>query len=176
MTCWPELLLLTPQTSHQLYDHVPSGRLKSRNSFMRTATQLDSSPNYTILQMWNNQLTYARATINLGLETTEALSAGSDQQWLCWRSLNGLRTAIVRAKTTMRRWSYIDNTQSVNCDCGEPQTMPHLLCCWLLDEPSIASRKTSPHNRQREGKGVCPEVATHCVKDTTEQDLRTLFI
>ena len=36
------------QTSHQLYDHVPSaGRLKSRNSFMRTVTPLDSSPNYT---------------------------------------------------------------------------------------------------------------------------------
>ena len=29
---------------------------------------------------------------------------------------------------------YIDNTQSVNCDCGEPQTKTHLLCCRLLDD------------------------------------------
>ena len=63
------------------------------------------------------------------------MSAGSDQPWLCWRSLNRLRTGIGRAKITMRRWGYIDNTQSVNCDCGEPQTMAHLLCCRLLDEP-----------------------------------------
>ena len=32
----------TTQTSHQLYDHVPSaGRLTSRNSFMHTVTPLD---------------------------------------------------------------------------------------------------------------------------------------
>ena len=44
-----------------------------------------------------------------------SLLAGSDQPWLCWRSLNRLRTGIGRAKTTMRKWGYIDNTQSVNC-------------------------------------------------------------
>ena len=44
-------------------------------------------------------------------------------------------TIIGIAKTTMRIWGYIDNTQLVNCDCGEPQTMAHLLCCRLLDEP-----------------------------------------
>ena len=47
----------TTQTSHQLYDNVPSaGQLKSRNRFMRTVISLDSSPNYTRLHMWNNQL------------------------------------------------------------------------------------------------------------------------
>ena len=102
---------------------------------MRTVTPLDSSPNYTIQQMWNNQLTYARATIKLGLEAAEALSAASDQPWLCWRSLNRLRTGIGRAKTMMTRWGCIYNTHSVNCDCGEPQTLAHLLCCRLRDEP-----------------------------------------
>ena len=48
----------TTQTSHLLYDHVPSaGRLKSRNSFMRTVTPLDSSPNYTRLQILVEQRT-----------------------------------------------------------------------------------------------------------------------
>ena len=75
-----------------------------------------------------------------GFEAAESPTAGSDQPWLCWRSLNRLFPRIDRAKTTLRRWGYIDNTQSVNCDCGEPQTMAHLLCCRLLDEPL----KTSP--------------------------------
>ena len=134
----------TTQTRHQLYDHAPSaGRLESRNSFMRTVTPLDSSPNYTRLQMWNNQLTEARATVKLGLEAAEALPTVSGQPWLYWRSLNRLHTGIGRAKTTMRRWGYIDNTQSDNYDCGEPQTMAHLLCCRLLDEPCSGSGNTS---------------------------------
>ena len=74
---------------------------------MRTVTPLDSSPNYTRLQMWNNQLTGARATIKLGLEAAEALAAESVQLWLCcWLPMNRLRTGIGRAKTTMRRWGY----------------------------------------------------------------------
>ena len=101
---------------------------------MLTVTPLDSSPNYNRLQMWNNQLTNARATIQFGLEAAEALPAGSGQTWICWRSLNRLRTGIGLAKTTMRRWGYIDNTQSVNCDYGEPPTTAHLLCYRLLDE------------------------------------------
>ena len=64
----------TTQFCHQLYDHVPSaGRLKPRNCFMRTVTPLDSPPTYTRVQMWNNQLTDARATVKLGLEAAEAL-------------------------------------------------------------------------------------------------------
>ena len=62
------------------------------------------------------------------------LPTGSDQPWLCWYSLNRLPTGIGRAKTTMRRWGYIDNTQSVNSDCGEHQIMAHLLCGRLIDE------------------------------------------
>ncbi|KAI0239736.1 hypothetical protein LSAT2_009540 [Lamellibrachia satsuma] len=38
----------------------------------------------------------------------------------------------------MRRWGYIDDTQSLNCNCGELQTMAHLLCCRLLDEACTA--------------------------------------
>ena len=46
----------------------------------------------------------------------------------------GDRTWVGRAKTVMRRWGYLDDAQSVDCDCGEPQTMAHLLSCRLLDE------------------------------------------
>ena len=49
-----------------------------------------------------------------------------------------LRTGVGRAKTMMRRWGYLDDAQSVDCDCGEPQTMAHLLSCRLLDEARMA--------------------------------------
>ena len=49
----------TTQTSHQLYDHVASaGRLKSRNSFMRTVTPLDSSPDADVEQPTNRCVSY----------------------------------------------------------------------------------------------------------------------
>ena len=64
----------------------------------------------------------------------ESLPAGSGEEWFCWRVLNRLRTGVGRAKTVMRRWGYLDDAKSVDCDCGEPQTMAHLLSYRLLDE------------------------------------------
>ena len=34
--------------------------------------------------------------------------------------------------------AYLDDAQSVDCDCGEPQTMAHILSCRLLDEARTA--------------------------------------
>ena len=76
--------------------------------------------------------------IALGLEVAESLPAGSEEDWLCWRALNRLRTGVGRAKTVMRKWGYLDDAQSVDCNCGEPQTMAHLLSCRLLDEACTA--------------------------------------
>ena len=64
--------------------------------------------------------------------------AGSEEDWLCWQALNRLRTGVGRAKTVMRKWGYLDDAQSVDCDCGEPQAMAHLLSCRLLDEACTA--------------------------------------
>ena len=74
----------------------------------------------------------------MGLEVAESLPAGSGEDWLCWRALNRMRTGVGRAKTVMRRWGYLDDAQSVDCDCGEPQTMAQLLSCRLLDEACTA--------------------------------------
>ena len=38
----------------------------------------------------------------------------------------------------MSRWGYLDDAQSVDCDCGEPHTIAHLLSCRLLDEACTA--------------------------------------
>ena len=56
-----------------------------------------------------------------------------------------------RAKTVMRRWGYLDDDQSVDCDCGEPQTMAHLLSCRLLDEACTADDLATVTERAMEG-------------------------
>ena len=62
------------------------------------------------------------------LVTAESLPAGSDQPWFCLRSVKRLYTGVGLAKTTVRRRGYIDETQSMKCDCREDETMSHLLC------------------------------------------------
>ena len=42
-------------------------------------------------------------------------------------------TATGRCKSLMQRWGYEDG--EATCDCGEEQTMEHLLICPLLPEP-----------------------------------------
>ena len=146
-TYWPVSLLLTSggllpaawnaHDRRQLFHHQPAAsRLKSRKSFMRTVTPLDSSASR--LRLWKDSLTDVPASVKMGLEVAESLPAGSEEDWLCWRALNRLRTGVGRAKTVMRRCGYLDNAQSVDCDCGEPHTMAHLLSCRLLDEACTA--------------------------------------
>ena len=99
---------------------------------------LDSSASSSRLRLWKDSLTDLPASVKMGLEVAESLPAGSGEDWLCWRALNRLRTGVGRAKTVMRRWGYLDDAQSVDCDCGEPQTMAHTISCRLLDEACTA--------------------------------------
>ena len=129
--CRMERTRQTPDTN-LLFHHQPAAcRLKSRKSFMRTVTPLDSSASSSRLQLWKDSLTDVPPSVKMGLEEAESLPVGSGEDWLCWRALNRLRTGVGRAK---RRWGYLNDAQSVECDCGEPQTMVHLLSCRLLDE------------------------------------------
>ena len=132
---------------HQLFHHQPAASiLKSRKSFMRTVTPLDSSASSSRLGLWKDSLTYVPASVKMGLEVAESLQVGSGEDWLCWRALNRLRTGVGRAKTVMRRWGYLDDAQSVDCDCGEPQTMAHLL---LLDEACTADDLATVRERAK---------------------------
>ena len=72
----------------------------------------------------------------IGAEAAVYLPARSVQPLLWWRSMNRLCTGVYGAKTMMMRWGNIENTQSINCDCGEPQTMAYLF--WLLDKPCFS--------------------------------------
>ena len=42
-------------------------------------------------------------------------------------------------ENSARKWGYLDDTQSVDCDCGEPQAMAHLLSCRLLLDEACTS-------------------------------------
>ena len=100
----------TTDARHQLFHHQPAAsRLKSRKSFMRTVMPLDSSASSGRLRLWKDSLTLSDvpASVKMGLEVAESLPAGSGEDCLCWRALNRLR-----------RWGYLDDAQSVDCDCG----------------------------------------------------------
>ena len=154
-TYWPVSLLLTsgglshaawnahdkrqtPDTNCSMHHQPAASRLKSQKSCMRTFTPLDSSASSIRLRLWKDSLTDVPASVKMGLEVAESLPDGSGADWLCWRAPNRLRTWVGRAKTVMRRCSYLDDAQSVDCDCGEPHTMAHLLSCLLLDEACTA--------------------------------------
>ena len=126
---------------------------------MRTVTPLDSSASSSRLRLWKDNLTDVPACVNMGLEMAESLPAGSGEDWLCWRALNRLRTRVGRAKTVMRRWVYLHDAQSVDCDCGEPHTMALLLSCSLLDEACTAGDLATVTERQRlvpaSGRKLC---------------------
>ena len=142
----------TTDARHQLFNSRPAdSRLKSQKSFMRTFTPLDSSASSSRLRLWKDSLTDVPASVKMGLEVAWSLPAGSGEDWLCWRSLNRLRTGVGRAKTVMRRWGYLDDAQSVDCDCGEPHTI-------------------RPGRSDRAGKDIRPQVGENCVKDTTEEE------
>ena len=128
VACRMERTRQTTDARHRLFHHQPAAsRLKSRKSFMCTVTPLDSSASSSRMLLWKDSLTDVPASVKMGLEMTESLPSESGEDWLCWRALNRLRTGVGRAKTVMRRWGYLDDAQSVDCDCGEPKTMAHLL-------------------------------------------------
>ena len=150
VACRMERTRQTTDARHQLFHHQPAAsRLKSRKSCMRKGMSLASSASSSRLRLWKDSLADVPASVKMGLEVAESLPAGSGEDSLCWRALNRLRTGVGRAKTVMRRWGYLDDAQSVDCDCGEPKTMAHLLSCLLLDEACTADDLTTATERAK---------------------------
>ena len=93
VACRMERTRQMPDARHQLFHHQPAAsRLKSRKSFMRTVTPLDSCASSSRLGLWKDSLTDVPASVKMGLEVAESLPVGSGEDWLCWRALNRLRT------------------------------------------------------------------------------------
>ena len=145
-----ERIRQTTDVRHQLSHHRPAAsRLKLRKSSMRTVRPLDSSASTSRLRLWKDSLTDVAASVKMGLEVAESLPAGSGEDWLCWRALNRRRTGVGRAKRVMMRWGYLDDAQSVYCDCVEPQTMALLVSCRLLDEACTADYRDTVTERAK---------------------------
>ena len=118
VACRMERTRQTTDARHQLFHHQPAAsRLKSRKSFMRTVTPLDSSASSSRLRLWKDSLTDVPASVKMGLEVAEPLSAGSGEDWLCW--------TWPCKNSDEEMGLYLDDAQSVDCDCGEPHTTAH---------------------------------------------------
>ena len=93
----------------------------------------------------------------------ESLPAGSGEDWLCWRALNRLRTAICRAKIVMMRWG-LSRRHPVGglrlrgaTDDGPPPLLPP------------TRRGLYGGHSDRAGRHA-PAVGKNCVKDTIEEE------
>ena len=83
VACLMERTRQTTDAKHQLFHHrAAASRLKSRKSFMRTVTPLDSSASSSRLLLWKDSLTDVPASVNIGLKVAESLPAGSGEDWL----------------------------------------------------------------------------------------------
>ena len=131
------------------------------------------------MRLWKDSLTDVPASVNMGLKVAEPLPAGSGEDWLCWRSLNRLRTGVGRAKTVMRRWDYFDDAPSADCDCGEPHTMAHLLSCRLLDEACTADNLATVTERAkacaRKWENISMKYCQSVYTDPLPKNKRPLF-
>ena len=64
----------------------------------------------------------------------ESLPPGSSETWPTWSSLNRLRTGTGRCKSLMQKWGFNEDGQTT-CECGNEQTIKHLLVCPILPQP-----------------------------------------
>ena len=87
VACRMERTRQTTDARHQLihhHHHQPAAsRLKSRKSFMRTVTPLDSSASGSRLGLWKDSMTDVPASAKMGQEVAESLPVGSGEDWLC---------------------------------------------------------------------------------------------
>jgi len=56
------------------------------------------------------------------------LPAGNNLEWPTWRAFNRLRVGVGRSKENLAKWGIISE-EDTSCDCGQLQTMSHLLRC-----------------------------------------------
>ena len=121
---------------HPLYHHEPvNKRLKSRHSFLHSTASLDGTAHSRRMTLWTNHL--QSAPHKLSYRPSESLPPGSSEAWPTWSCLNRLRSGTGRCKALLQKWGY-NRDNDIMCDCGEDQTMQHLMVCPLLPQPCSA--------------------------------------
>ena len=118
---------------HSLYEQDPARkRLKSRHSFIHSVEPLDGSARTRRLNLWSSHI--MTTPHKLSFNPKESLPPGSSEAWPTWSSLNRLRTGTGRCKSLMQKWGFNEDEQTM-CECGDEQTMKHLLVCPILPQP-----------------------------------------
>ena len=107
-------------------------RLKSRHSFLHSVEPLDGIARTRRLTLWSSHL--QTTPHKLSFIPKESLPPGSSETWPTWSSLNRLRTGTGRCKSLMQKWGFNEDGQTT-CECGNEQTMKHLLVCPILPQP-----------------------------------------
>ena len=111
---------------HPLYEQDPARkRLKSRHSFLH-------SSHTRRLTLWSSHI--QTTPHKLSFSPKESLPSGSSETWPTGSSLNRLRTGTGRCKSLMQKWGFNEDGQTT-CECGDEQTMKHLLVCPILSQP-----------------------------------------
>ena len=125
---------------HLLYGHTLIHQRLKRQCFMVSEPlSPGQSAKTSRTKLWRGNAAQLRSPVTNSLSdlpSAEKLAPGHNQPWLIWRSLNRLRTDFGRAAALMHTWRYKENNL---CDCGEAQTMEHMLACRLL----LAARRIS---------------------------------
>ena len=116
---------------HPLHGQRPAKhRLTSRNSFLDSTEALNTSKQDARTTLWVEEWNALgeRSTEwrDRGIIPNEHLAGGTDEPWSTWRSLNRLRVQKGRCRAMMKMWK-LSHTDV--CDCGERQTMSHLMTC-----------------------------------------------
>ena len=163
---------------HPLYEQDPARkRLKSRHSFLHSVEPLDGSARTRRLNLWSSHL--QTTPHKLSFSPKESLPPGSSEAWPTWSSLNRLRTGTGRCKSLMQKWGFNEDGQTT-CECGDEQTMKHLLVCPILPQPCthedleefnpeldpvpIIGRESCSDSRRRsstQGKHILQRVSRH---------------
>ena len=118
-----------------LYNH------QSAIKHLKCVNFIDSVPNHNASELiranlWNNRTATLPIETTMGTSTSEALAPGKNLQWTTWMSLNKFCTGYGIAADLMHNWGYSENRV---CECGDTQTMTHLLSCSLL--PTLYSTR-----------------------------------
>ena len=104
--------------------------LPSSNSFIDSTEALNTSKQDARITLWVEEWNALgeRSTEwrDRGIIPNEHLASSTDEPWSTWRSLNRLRVQKGRCRAMMKMWK-LSHTDV--CDCGERQTMSHLMTC-----------------------------------------------
>ena len=110
---------------HALFSYVPpQRRLKSRSSFMAASKTISVCPSKDRLELWTRAVPDIFPPDLLPIK--EELPPGADLNFHAFKSINRMRCMMGRSKANLCKWGYSEDDK---CDCGNIQTMEHLLLC-----------------------------------------------